>query len=228
MSDRYPTPRQLYLALQGAIRIECDASDEPLEISGITSIVRPRKRKILADGALPSRENVRAILRRALDILDDDRSQRWEIGFLRLALERHLELGITLEQAFGYAKVGKGAQVSVDADRALRIAVAVFEQRFIKGNKTDIAGYEAGKKYRVGKTQALAAFAANDRYALESWKIKRLEKKFPQLMDRTKHPGFSPDDRRILKSAALWSPAEERRIRQYYDRKQRQVERFLA
>ena len=122
-------------------------------------------------GPLPHPEDIRAMLRRALNILQTTRRAE-ELLYLRNAIRRHLEQGTSLDQAFGYARAGKGAP-PLDPDRARQLACAVFEHRFIKGRNADTAGYDAGKVFGVSKTQALAAFREHAGHALRTWKADR-------------------------------------------------------
>lgn len=191
---------QVYFALQGAVRVEQD----PLpSLDGPTTIL-PRRKKASGGGQLPHREDVRAVLFKALASLDSECSKRPELRYLKLALRRHLELGLTLDQAFGYARFGKGAPPS-DPDRARQIACAVFEERFINGRNAETAGIEAAKQYGITKTPALDAFASHDSYALQFFRAQRMAKGRKQL----------------------WSREEERRLKRYYGVRQKQLKHWL-
>lgn len=191
---------QVYLALQGAVRVEQD----PLpELDGPATILQ-RNKTAGGGGPLPHRQDVRAVLLRALTTLDGERLKRPELRYVKLALRRHLELGLTLDQAFGYARVGKGAPPA-DPDRARQIACAVFEERFIKGRNAETAGIEAGKKHGIAKTAALDAFARHDGYALRFFRAQRMAKGREQL----------------------WSREEERRLKRYYGPRQKQLKDWL-
>jgi hypothetical protein len=182
----------IYHYLQDAVKIEYP--DGPLpELAGPASILA-RERKVTGGGALPHPEDVHAVLERALATLGGERSKRPEVRYLRLALRRHVELGLSLDQAFGYSKVGRGAPPALDEERAKRLACAVFEQRFIKGRKTDVAASDAGKLFSVERTQALKAFTDYAGYALDTYRYKRIQSK----------------------RSPLWSKEEERRLTAYY------------
>lgn len=188
----------IYLTVQDALRVE---SGEPFEIEGPTSALAVRP-KLHRGNALAHPDDIRAVLRCALNALVAQRSKRPEFRYLQMALRRHLEFDVSLDQAFGYAQIGKGAP-PLSPERARRIACAVFEERFLRGSKPDVAAYKAGKKFGVRKTQALAAFAAHDAHALDFWKTKR-------------------------KTAPYWKPAEEERLTRYYVRRQQQVKKLLG
>lgn len=191
---------QIYFALQGAVRVEQD----PLPSLDGPATVLPRSKVAAAGGPLPHDQDVRAVLLRVLTTLNAERSKRPELRYVKLALRRHLELGLTLDQAFGYARVGKGAPPS-DPDRARQIACAVFEERFIKGRNAETAGIEAGKKYGITKTPALDAFASHDGYALQFFRAQRMAK-------GREH---------------LWSREEEQRLKRYYGPRQKKLTDWL-
>lgn len=200
---------QVLAALRDAVEVE----REPLpDLEGQATIVGPPgnrslpalKNKVSGGAPLPPADDVRAVLRRAIVTLGGrEFRRRAEIRYLTLALRRHLEFGVSLDQAFGYAQVGKGAP-RLDPDRARRIACKVFELRFITGRNAESAGHEIGKKYGVSKTQALDAFAKNDGYALKFYRAQR------------RNSGRKP----------LWSPEEELRLTRYYSRRQASVAKW--
>lgn len=191
----------VYFSLQGAVKVEYP--DGPLpRLDGPASIL-PRRKKAIGGGALPHHDDVRAVIERALETLADGRSRQPALRYLKLALRRHVELGLSLDQAFGYSKVGRGAPPAVNEERDQRLACAVFEERFINGWKPDVAGHKAGKLFRVAKTQALKAFAAHAPYALHFFKLKRIQS--------NRNP--------------LWTETEERRLIAYYTPTQRKTPR---
>ena len=190
----------VYRYLQDAVKVEYP--DGPLpELDGPTSIL-PRKKNVTAGGALPHPEDIRAVIERALATLVRDRSKRPELRYLRLALRHHVELRLSLDQSFGYAKTGKGAPLVVDKDRARRIACAVFDQRFLKGQKADVAGYRAGEQFGIKKTQALEAFASHDGYALQFHRRQR-------ILEGRKPLWTKPQERRLI---AYYMPGGERTL----------------
>jgi hypothetical protein len=201
---------QVLAALRDAVEVE----QEPLpDLEGQATIVGPPgnrslpalKKKVSGGAPLLPADDVRAMLKRAIITLGGRKFRRHaEIRYLTLALRRHLELGLTLDQAFGYARFGKGAPPS-DPDRARQIACAVFEERFINGRNAETAGIEAGKKYGITKTPALDAFASHDGYALQFFRAQRMAKGRTQL----------------------WSREEERRLKRYYGARQKQLKDWL-
>jgi len=189
---------QLYAALQESVVPVYDMDAD-------TGTHDPRRKPTsLRAGSLPHPDDVRATLKVALRILERERSKRSAIRILRLALRRHLNWDIELDQAFGYRRVSRGASLN-PRDREINVACAVFEQRFIKGRRTDTAGYEAGKGFGISKTAALLSF---DRYAgeaLEIFKHKRIQSGRRQL----------------------WSKFEAQRLKRYYERKQIERAAFI-
>ena len=143
---------------------------------------------------LPHPQDVRAVIECALATLAHGRSRRPELRYLRLALRRHVELGLSLDQAFGYAKTGRGAPPALNEGRDRRIACAVFEERFIKGRNAETAGHKAAEKFGVHKTKALGAFESHKAYALQFHKLQRIQ--------RQRNP--------------LWTETEEKRLTSYY------------
>ena len=216
--------------LDGRLPIDGTATilQSRLEVQGPATVQLRRNRnplKLRSGGALPHPDDVRAMLWRALATLET--TKKPEILYLKTALRRHLELGVSLDVAIGYAKVGKGAP-PFDQERARAIACAVFKHRFIDGGKADRAGVMAGKRFGMGKTQALAAFAAHDGYALETFKIMRLRKYFPKLTERySEGGGLSASERQLLETARLWGPTEKKRLLRYYSPRQLQISELL-
>lgn len=169
-------------------------------------------------GAPPYRARVRAQLARALEVLDRQRSKRpharagrtsagkdraWRatpsaLRYVRLALHRHLELDLTPNQAFGYAWAARGAP-PIPEEKARLIACEVFELRFIQGRKAEIAGRDAGTKFRVNRKLALAAFKDHFAHALRFHKLERIRKQ----------------------ANPLWTEDEMRRLRRYHSGLQR-------
>lgn len=169
-------------------------------------------------GAPRYQERLRGALLRALAVLERSRySKRSELRYIRLALRRHLELGLTLNQAFGYARATRGPAPHPE-EREQRIACTVFVWRFLKGLKAEAAGYKAGEQHDVRKTQALEAFHKHAYFALNTFKFERLRKAHPQLIERhTRGEALTADERQILEKSRLWTAAEERRLKRYYE-----------
>lgn len=189
-----------YNYLQGAVKVEYPDGLLP-ELHGPTSIP-PRRKKVAGSGSLPHPDDVRAVIKRALETLEREKSRRPELRYLRLALRRHVELGLSLDQAFGYAKVGKGPPPALNEERSRRIACAVFEERFINGWKAEVAGDKAGKLFSVGKTKALKAFADHDAYAFRFHKLQRIQKQRNPLWTKTEKQHltryYTPDGEKTL------------------------------
>ena len=162
------------------------------------------------------RNLVRAGLVRALAALDAVRSRRPELRYLKLALRRHLELGLSIEQAFGYTRATRGP-APFSEEREQLIARAVFELRFIEGLNSEVAGYEAGRKFEISKTQALLAFANHAVTALETLKLERLRKYHPRLVERhCSGEILTADELQSLNTCRLWTDSEKKRLDSYY------------
>lgn len=162
------------------------------------------------------RELVRVGLVRALSVLDAARSRRPELRYLRLALRRHLELELSIDQAFGYARATRGA-APFPEEREQAIANAVFEKRFIEGLNPEVAAYDAGERFEISKTQALEAFRKHAFQALETYKFRRLCKRHPELLERhSRGETLTPEELRVLKDCRLWTESEEQRLKSYY------------
>ena len=202
----------VYESLQAAISDEY--LDVPVKIGHPVVLPPPRKR-LVGGAPLPHPDDVRAVLRRALATLESIKPKwpEWPavLPYLRLALHRHLDLGISLDQAFGYARVAKGAP-PFELDRERKIACAVFERRFIRGENADLAGYGGGKRFGVGKTQALSAFKKHAGHARQVWNLNRLRKAYPEVIERWSSGIATPQDLRTLNDAVVWTSDEKRRL----------------
>ena len=168
-------------------------------------------------GAPRHRKLVRAGLVRALAVLDRQRFKRPELRYLKLALRRHLELEFTLDQAFGYVRATAGPAPFTE-ERQRHLAVAVFEQRFVKGLHAEVAGHTAGEQFDVSKTQALETFDKYAYDALQIFKVERLRKKQPKLSARySSGEALTEDELHTLRDCRLWTTAEQKRIKRYFD-----------
>jgi len=177
-------------------------------------------------GAPRHRELVRVGLVRALTALDCQRFRRPELRYVKLALRRHLELRLTLDQAFGYVRATPGP-APVTEERQRHLAVAVFEQRFVKGLHAEVAGHAAGKQFDVSKTQALETFDKYANDALQIFKVERLRKKQPKLSARhSSGEALTEDELHTLRDCRLWTPAEEKRIKRYFNSRARRGPRL--
>lgn len=167
-------------------------------------------------GAPQHRDRVRNELWEALPFFNGERLRRPELQFLKLALHRHVEFGLDMDQAFGYARAARGA-APFGEEREQRIACAVFKQRFMVGLHPESAGYEAGKRFGVGKTQALAAFKKHAFYARHFYEVERLRAKHPDLCERfVNAEPLTIAEEEALRHCSLWTSEVEQRLSRYY------------
>lgn len=154
----------------------------------------------------PAPQDIEAILAALLPYLrskekEPDNRRNPLLRFLLIALERHVQGRMSIEQAFGLTRSRRG-NPGAPMEKQRKIARAVLEA-YLRGGNLEAAALAVGKNWGIGKTRAGEYLRANDRFALRA------------LLDERARQGKP------------WGLRERRRLESYVARRNRALDRFL-